>query len=81
MQGLLFGRPKGELDMRPDTKLKATLLIFLMASATLVGCIGGDDEETETKESENTENESPGALSRKEISMISPESSDDDNDF
>ncbi len=59
MQGLLFGRPKGELDMRPDTKLKATLLIFLMASATLVGCIGGDDEETEKKESENTEETKP----------------------
>ena len=32
-------------------------------------------------QNENTENESPGALNRKEISMISPESSDDDNDF
>ena len=45
--------------MRPEMKLKATLLIFLMASATLVGCIGGDDEETEKKESENTEETKP----------------------
>ena len=47
MYGRFLGRPKPEGSTMKMKNLKSTLLVFLIATAGLAGCIGAEEEETE----------------------------------
>ena len=47
MYGRFLGRPKPEGSPMKMKNLKSTLLVFLIATAGLAGCIGAEEEETE----------------------------------
>jgi len=47
MYGRFLGRPKPEGITMKMKNLKSTLLVFLIATAGLAGCIGAEEEETE----------------------------------